>query len=270
MKFCAVLWVSLMAFPAWSQSIENAPASENKSGSFYFTWGYHRNSYSRSTLRLRDHKSDDYDFTLYHAKANDQPDFSHLLKRPPTVPQYVMRLGYFFNNKKDLGIEFSWDHLKYVVEDNQMMHLTGTIRGTYYDTDTLVTPGFVHFEHTNGNNYAMISIVKRHKFFESKNRMLRISALFTGGAGILVPKTDSYILGNHNDGPFRFSGIVFGASAGLRIDFLRVLFLESSVKGAFADYTNAKVYLDGRARHSFFSAQYVVATGITIPLSWKD
>ncbi len=266
MRFAILLVFLTIYNVTFSQDIQSQPISEKKKGSLYLTWGYHRNEYSKSTIHLRDHSSDNYDFTLYHARAKDQPDMEHLLKSPLTVPQYVFRLGYFFNNKKDLGIEFSWDHLKYVVIDNQMMHMKGSIHGKYYDVDTLVTPGLVHFEHTNGNNYAMVSVIKRNTFFEPLNFRHKLSGIYSLGAGILVPKTDSYVLGHHNDGPFRYSGIVFGGSVGLRYDIFKYFYIEPSIKGAFADYTNAKVYLQGRAQHHFFSLQYIVAAGINFPL----
>ena len=265
MKFSYLLSValSIATSAVFSQTTTEVKVPKAK-GAFYLTWGYHWNSYSKSTIHLKDHVSDNYDFTLYHAKAKDQPDMHDLLKTPLTVPQYVLRVGFMFENKKDLGIEFSWDHLKYVVIDNQMMHLKGSIHDVYYDKDTVVTPDLVHFEHTNGNNYAMLSLVKRMIFFEAKHQ--KLSAMFTAGAGILVPKTDSRVLGNHNDGPFRYSGIVIGTSAGFRYELFKYFYLEPSLKGAFADYTNAKVYLQGRARHTFFSAQYILAAGINVPI----
>lgn len=170
------------------------------------------------------------------------------------------------SNKKDLDVELSCDHLKYIVNDNQVLHLKGTNSGTYYDKDTLVMPGFVHFEHTNGNNYAMVSGVKRSTFFKPTSGKHKVSGLFSAGAGILVPKTDWYVFGNHNDGPFRYSGIVCVASAGLHYEFFKYFYFEPSSKGAFADYTNAKVYLQGRVKHHFFSVQYVFAAGINIPI----
>lgn len=235
-------------------------------GEAYVTWGYHRNQYSTSTLHLKDQISDNYDFTLYHAKAQDRPDMHDLFHTRITVPQYVIRIGYIFDRQKNWGIEFSWDHLKYIVKDNQPMHLKGMVRGVYHDQDTLVTPKFVHFEHTNGNNYAMVSAVKRVSLLNYASGAPRLSGVVTAGAGILYPKTDSTILGNHNDGPFRYSGIVVGASAGLRYTVFKYLYIEGSLKGAFADYTNAKVYLQGRAKHHFFSIQYVYAAGLSIPI----
>ena len=268
MRFLIVLSLALSTISqgSFAQNLVTKLRGERQRGSIYLTWGYHRNAYTTSSLHLRDYKSDSYDFTLYDAKARDQPDMHNLLRTPLTVPQYVFRLGYFFNNKKDLGVEFSWDHLKYVVNDNQVLHLKGTIHEVFFDKDTLVTPDFVHFEHTNGNNYAMVSVVKRSTFFEQVNKRHKLSGLHSTGFGVLIPKTDSRVLGNHNDGPFRYSGIVFAASAGLRYEFFKYFYVEPSVKGAFADYTNAKVYLQGRARHHFFSVQYIFAAGINFPL----
>jgi hypothetical protein len=263
MKFSlSALAVVLLFIPfaVTAQTIESKPTK----GSFYFTWGYHKDQYSRSDLHLKDKLSDNYDFTLYKAKASDRTDMHNFFKTRLTVPQYTLRVGYMFNNKRDLGIEFSWEHLKYIVEDNQMMHLKGYIHDEYYDLDTLVTPGLVHFEHTNGNNYALISLVKRHTFLTAKNQ--KLSAIGTVGAGALIPKTDSRVLGNHNDGPFRFSGYVVAASAGVRYELFKYFYLEPSVKGAFVNYTSAKIYLQGRAKHHFFSAQYIMAAGVNIPI----
>src|SRR6187549_2664345 len=176
MKLSALIMpiLALAGIKSFAQTETKAP---KKNGTFYLTWGYHRDAYTKSTLHLKDNITDDYNFTLYHARAKDKVDTDNFFQTPLTVPQYVLNVGYLFNDKRNLGIEFSWDHLKYVVIDNQMMHLTGNIRGVEYDQDTLVTPDFVHFEHTNGNNYAMISILKRYELFK-KSKFHGLTALF--------------------------------------------------------------------------------------------
>lgn len=257
--FSALIMLVLSVFTVFAQE------PPRPKGSLYFTWGYHRDQYSRSTIHFRDETTDDYAFTFYHAKAHDRADMDHLLQSPPTVPQYVFNAGYFFNNKRDLGIEVSWDHLKYIVADNQMMHMKGSIRGKTYDLDTLVTPDFVHLEHTNGNNYLMISLVKRHTL-TNPQAPRKLSLLFKAGGGALIPKTDSNIMGGNNDGPFRFSGYMVGVSTNLRYDLFKYFFIEGGVKGAFVHYTAIKLVNDGRAKQTFFSVQYIWAAGINIPL----
>lgn len=265
MKFYSLLMPILLLAGVKTFAQTDIDVTKQK-GTIYLTWGYHRDSYSRSTIHFKDNTTDDYNFTLHQAKAKDKVDTNDFFHTPLTVPQYVFNIGFLFNDKHNLGIEFSWDHLKYVMIDNQVMRLTGNIRGQSFDRDTLVTPDFVKFEHTNGNNYAMISIVKRMDVV-SGNRNHALHALFKGGIGGLVPKTDSYIMGGHNDGPFRLSGFVVGVSANMRYTIFRYLFLEAGIKGAFADYTNAKLVNDGRVKHHFFSVQYIGAAGINIPLS---
>jgi hypothetical protein len=265
MKFLSLI-VLMLALVGTKTFAQSETGLEKKKGSFYVTWGYHRDGYSRSTIHFKDHTTDDYNFTLYKAKAKDKVDTNDFFHTPLTVPQYVLNIGYLFNNKRNLGIEFSWDHLKYVMIDNQMMHLRGDIRGQHFDLDTLVSPDFVKFEHTNGNNYAMISLVKQLNVV-SGNKNHSLNALFKVGVGGLVPKTDSYIMGGHNDGPFRLSGFVVGASANLRYNIFHYFFLETGMKGSFADYTNAKLVNEGRVRHHFFSIQFIGAAGISIPMA---
>jgi hypothetical protein len=257
-KIIGVLLAIIVTFSAQGQK---------KFGSIYVTWGYHRDVYTRSNIHFKDTKTDDYNFTLEQAKAKDRLDMHDFFHTPPTVPQYVFNIGYFFANKPSWGIEVSWDHLKYIVTDYQTMHMKGTFRGKYYDLDTLITPQFVHFEHTNGNNYFMVNVVRKFSPLKEGIFKSHLNILVKAGAGGLIPKTDSSIMGNRNDGPFRLSGFVIGASTSLRYDLFHYFYLEGSVKGAFADYTSAKVFEQGRAKHTFFSAQFIWAAGINIPLS---
>ncbi|WP_254091829.1 hypothetical protein [Dawidia soli] len=266
------LIISLFLGLSFTQSLyaqlEVAPAPKTKKGlhgTFFFNWGYHRDLYTNSTIRFLDRQTGNYDFTFYHARAKDQPDWNNFFKTAPTVPQYQVSAGYFFNDKHDLGIEISWNHLKYVVRDNQVLHMKGWIDDQYYDRDTLVTPEFVHLEHTNGNNYLMISLLKRYVLASSKNNKHKLSAVARLGGGALVPKTDSYIMGKHNDGPFRFSGWVVGTGAAIHYDFFQYFFLEPCIKESFAKYTDVKLYERGRAQHHFFSTQFILSAGFNIP-----
>ncbi|MEI9918738.1 MAG: hypothetical protein WDO14_08035 [Bacteroidota bacterium] len=241
-------------------------SSTSTRGTLYFTWGYHRDTYTKSNIHFKDSQTDDYDFKFYNAKAHDRADMHSLFSTPLTIPQYVINVGYIFKDRKGWGFEFSWDHLKYIVNDNQMMHMTGMIHENLYNKDTLVTPGFVHFEHTNGNNYMMASAVRQLTLIKSVNGNHQLNTLFKAGGGILYPKTDSYIMGKHNDGPFQFSGYVIGVSANLRYVIYKYFYLEGSLKGSFADYTHAKLYEKGYAQQTFFSLQAIGSAGISIPL----
>ncbi len=272
----AVLFL-LASLPTLAQQEFKTQEKKKLHGTFFFNWGYHRDAYTKSTIQFKDNTTPNitqYDITFHHAKAHDQLDMDNFFNTALTVPQYIMTGGYFFNDKNDLGVEISWNHLKYVVTDNQIIHMTGTINETFYDLDTLVTPNFVHYEHTNGNNYLIISLIKRIQLLSSENQQHKLSANFRFGPGLLIPKTYSTINVNtspySNDGPFRVSGWVVSVGAAVRYDFFKYFFFEPSVKGSFVNYTNVKLYGDGRANQRFLSIQYILSLGINVPIGQGD
>ena len=125
-------------------------AEKSKKGSFYFLWGYTRCAYSKSNIHFVDHSNTfypstgryhDYDFTIYGATAKDRPDFDQIKDVINiTIPQFVARIGYYFNNKKDFGVEINYDHAKYVVNNYQKVHIKGEFNGNYVDQDTILDP----------------------------------------------------------------------------------------------------------------------------------
>ncbi|WP_227687078.1 hypothetical protein [Spirosoma arboris] len=262
------LFYSLL-YPVLAQQSfpENSIKLGKQRGSLYFTWGYNRDWYTKSTIHFRNTTTDNYDFTFIDAKAHDRPDMESFYKpNALTIPQYDMNLGYFFNDKRDLGIELSWDHLKYIVTDNQVIHVKGQIRGHQIDKDTLVTPDFVHLQHTNGNNYLMLNLVKRQKLWHSK--AFQLSAMGKVGAGPLISYTISSVLGNNDDGYFHYHGVVAALSGGFKLDILKYFFIQTDLQGAWVDYTNTKLGADhqGLATHHFYSLQYKYLFGFNYPL----
>lgn len=267
-RFVLPALLASLIYPVQAQ--ETQQPVERKQGSFYFSWGYNRDWYSRSDIHFVNHTTDNYDFTFYNATAHDKPDMEnwYYIDRL-TIPQYDLHLGYMFNNKKDLGIEVEWDHLKYVVTDNQVMHVKGEIRGKYIDKDTLVTPDFVHLQHTNGNNYLMASLVKRHVFWE--NKYFQLSAIGKVGGGILFSYTISTVLGNTDKGYFHYHGLVAATSLGVRLQMLKYFFIQSDMQGALANYSNTKLGADhqGLATHHFYSLQWTWEGGFIFPIGKK-
>lgn len=243
------------------------PAALKPHSSLYFSWGYNRDWYTRSDIRFKNTTTANYDFTFVQAHASDKPDFKDFWRfNSWTIPQYDMTLGYLFHDKHNLGIEVSWNHLKYVVDDNQIIHVRGQINGRYLDKDTLVTPDFVHLQHTNGNNYLMVNLVKHYTLFERPH--FKVSGVGKVGLGPMISYTISTVLGDHQEGPFHYHGMVVGTSLGVKADIFRYFFLQTDLQGAFADYTNTWLGQDrvGRATHTFGSLQAIWAFGFNVPL----
>lgn len=231
-------------------------------GSFYLTWGYNLDWYGRSNLHFKGNDFGGYDFTLYHAKAHDNPGLAHIFDSDLSIPQYVYRAGYYFNNKHLTGIEIAFDHAKYIMTQNQKVHIKGSIRGESIDKDTIVGGDFLKFEHTDGANFLMANFIKRYCLYTSNNQKHRLQVVIKAGAGIVIPRTDVTLYGNRLNNRFHIAGYIAGLDAGLRYDLFRYVFVETSLKGVFANYRNALMIGDGRARHHFFGGEYIFAAGV--------
>jgi hypothetical protein len=250
-----------------AQSATGTPTPERKKGTFYITWGYNKDYFSKSDLHFKNTGSEKYDFTLYDVKAKDRPGFRHILHANISIPQYVYRLGYYFNDAKDLGVEINFDHTKYVVIDDQRLKLKGYIHGTYYDTDTLVTSEqLLHFEHTNGGNFLMVNGLRRFNLLKTANRKHMFGIVAKAGAGIVIPKTDVTLFGERLDNKFHIAGYLAGVDIGFRYDFFKYFFLEGSGKGVFANYTDVLVIGTGKAHHYFWTGEIILAAGFQFPL----
>lgn len=266
--FVLILVESIMlSLNAKSQEVSGCKCSsvfKSGKGSFYLTWGYNIDWYSKSDLHFKGNDYGGYDFTLYKAKAHDNSGLSKIFSSPISIPQYVYRAGYYFNNKNLTGIEIAFDHAKYIMTQDQKVHIKGTIRGESLDKDTIVGGDFLKFEHTDGANFLMANFIKRYCLYSSENLKHRVEVVLKAGAGIVIPRTDVTLYGNRLNNRFHVAGYVAGLDAGLRYDFFRYIFVETSLKGVFANYKNVLMVGDGRAHHHFFAGEYIFAAGLQI------
>lgn len=253
-----------------SFSQEQIPVKKTK-GSLYFSWGYNRDAFSKSDIHLKNTTGeynpvtgnhDYYDFTIYDATAKDRNGIRDVFNTDLTIPQYVYRIGYYFNNKKDLGIEINFDHVKYVMRDWQTLHVKGNILGQEVDKDTLISPdNFLHFEHTDGANFLMLNIMKRQRLYASKNDKHWISVIGKVGAGPVIPRTQVTIFGQDLNNRFHIAGYCAGIELGLRYDAFKHIFIEYTAKGAYANFTNVLVLGSGKAHHHFWTAENILTLG---------
>ena len=275
--YLLIVFLFTLSFSQGQDSTLHLKTVQKPKGTFYMSWGYNRGWYSKSDLHFKNSSGeanpvtkvsdDSYDFVVYDATARDRSGFKDILKTDLTIPQYVYRVGYFFNDKYDLGVEINFDHTKYVVNDNQTLHVKGTIHGQYIDKDTLVDPiNFLHFEHTNGANFMMLNIMKRQKLFASKNTNYRLDAIVKLGAGVVIPKTDVTLFGQRVDNRFHIAGYCAGLDLGFRFQTFKYLFLEYSAKGSFENYKNVLVIGSGKANHHFWTFENILVLGLQIPL----
>ena len=172
-------FILLILFCAsWAESrAQLSPITAKNKGTFYFMWGYNRDWFSKSDIHFKgtypdspltpkEARNKQYDFTLVGAKAEDRPQFNHIADWDVTIPQFYYRFGYIFPGENINGIEVGFDHVKYVMISDQTLRVQGQLYDSTtesvvtVDRDMVVSDDFVHFEHTNGANYLMVSFLR--------------------------------------------------------------------------------------------------------------
>jgi hypothetical protein len=254
-------YFSLLFLPLFFASAAGAQTgrTESRSGVLYFAFGSHEAFYSKSDIFLTS-VNPDFSFTLGKVRASDD----RFLRSTGGAPQYDYQVGYYFK-KKNFGIEYNFDHVKYFMRQYQVVPLKGTIEGVAFNQDTLINPDFIQFEHSDGANYALLNFVKWKQLVRSKSDKASLDLLMKAGAGPVIPKTNSRIMGKHRDDRYKIAGYVVAVEAGLRYNFLENFFIEPSFKGAFANYKHFLI-ADGYGSQKWFSAQLILLAGVRIGL----
>ena len=245
-------------------------------GKMFVFWGGNRESFSKSDIHF---KGPDYDFTLYDVMANDKPKGWHLDYLNPsrmTIPQTNLRIGYFINDHYNISIGF--DHMKYVMTQDQIARIGGVVGNSYPDyagvylpsgnnTIDLTDGGFLKFEHTDGLNYVNTEFCRVDdisKFFKIRNTdKFQINITEGVGGGFLYPKTNSTLLGKERHDDFHISGFGVSAKAGLNFTFFKYFFVQTELKGGYINMNDIRTTNSpsDKASQSFFFLQKIIAFG---------
>lgn len=267
-----VFWYTLLLY-VLSIHTSTAQTQTGKKGQGYFYWGYNTSGYTKSDLHF---SGADYDFTLHTVTAKDrQTPFNAKTYFNPesfTIPQYNFRIGYFITDRWSLS--FGSDHMKYVMQANQTVQIEGYIRnsgtpydGTYTGEEITLSTDFLQFEHTDGLNYLHVSGRYMHPLMRYK--MLALYAVEGAETGILVPKTNTTLLGMERYDAFHISGYGLSAVAGLNFELYKYLFIQLELKGGFIHMPRIRTTAsstDNASQHFFFYQPNIVF-GANIPLS---
>lgn len=234
-------------------------SAKSRKGIFYFEGGSHRSFYTKSDIHLRREGDPSFDMTLLNVKGRDEGGL-----RFHTAPQFTYAVGYYFKNK-GFGLEYHYDHIKYFVRQGQVVRMKGTINGQKFDQDTTINPSFLKLEHSDGGNYAMINIVKWIPLVEDKRGRFILNLTAKAGFGVVNPKTNSTIMGQHRDDKYHISGIVTGVETGFRFNFLKHFVASTTFKGTYASYSDILI-AGGRGSQKWFAAQFIYQLGAQFPL----
>lgn len=249
----------LIALFLFVSSVGTAQTDFNKEiknkGKFFFYWGWNRGYFSDSDITF---KGEDYNFTLYDVKASDrQTPFSvkyYLNPAHMTIPQTNYRIGYFF--KENYTISLGVDHMKYVMNQDQMARINGEISGSYPDGNggdyqgvftgndmQLLDENFLQFEHTDGLNYVNIELSRFDNisnFFRLNAKNFQINATEGIGVGILYPRTNTTLLGKERHDDFHVSGYGVSARVGLDFTLFKYFFIMPELKAGYINMGNIR------------------------------
>ncbi|MFZ1423310.1 MAG: hypothetical protein WAS55_05770 [Saprospiraceae bacterium] len=273
MKYIILFSFSIFFHAAAQSQHTFQQTQRGKKGSFYFYWGWNRAQYTASDIEFN---GPSYDFTLDNVRAKDR--FSKLSFKTYlnpgyiTIPQYNFKLGYYLNDI--YSISLGNDHMKYIVQNNQRVQITGKIgnTGTKYDgsyeqNDLILAEDFLKFEHSDGLNYFNLDFNRLDKFLDCKKVKFHFIEGF--GAGVVITKTNSTLLNNDRHDAFHLSGYGVNALFGINIEFFKHFFIQSEEKFGFINLPNirtTKSNLD-QANQNFFFYQFNVVLGAVFHLN---
>lgn len=253
------LLLLILFIPVLSTAQETKPSKPQKS--WYFAGGYNLDWYSKSDIHFKNETGPVYDFTLYDVKAEDRPGLKRIFKENITIPQYSFRFGVYFNDKHNLGFEVNYDHAKYVMIGSQKVRMKGSIEGVNYDQDTVLVSRFLTYEHSNGANFCMFNLIKRWKVWEHQDYRFALHAIAKPGIGFVFPRSDVTLFTVNRNDTYHVAGYIAGIDGGFRFNFNRYFFLDTSIKGSFANYTKVFLPGDGIANQHFFAFEYIFTAG---------
>jgi hypothetical protein len=211
-------------------------------GSIYVFWGWNRSQYSKSDIHF---KGNGYDFTLSDVTAADRQTAVGIdpYFRPDgiTLPQTNFKVGYFIAD--NLALSFGVDHMKYVMDQNQMAKIEGYITGSgnpafdkTYVKGERIDPsqdGFLKFEHTDGLNHLNLEINRFDELYRFSPDF-SISAVTGAGVGILMPRTNVTLFDKKRHDEFHFAGWGTSVKAGIEFNYKR-FFTRTEVKYGYID-----------------------------------
>jgi hypothetical protein len=234
-----------------------------KKGQLYFSWGYNKEWYTQSNIHVRQEAlGNDYSFRNVIGKDKPGWNTTSIFKQAISIPQYNYRMGYWFKN--NWGFEINFDHTKYQVEQQQLLHLEGKMNFLPVDT-YLINRGNLLWQLNNGANFFLFNIVHRIQVPRLQYKNFNVSLLMKGGIGFMTPHVENTILGQSNQKGFQFGGWDIGAEAALRFTFFKYAYLEYCNKAVYARYSGLKVY-EGTARQAFGCYEMIANIGFNVPI----
>lgn len=266
-----VLWAVMFMGFSWvfgqNSAIQKEPLSQK--GQMLIFWGWNRAAFSNSDIHFR---GEGYDFILHNVVAHDRPsEFSyHNYFQPDrvTIPQTNQRLVYFV--KDHTAVVIGVDHMKYVMDQEQKVSVTGQISDPIYagmiqngEID-LTDEEFLTFEHTDGLNYINFGLEKYKNIYNREK--FDIVWSYGAGLGAMFPKSNVKLFGNERSDRFHVAGFGLDARTSVNFVFWKHLVARIEAKGGYINMFDIKTTLNNKpdkALQDFSFGQFNFGIGYT-------
>jgi hypothetical protein len=269
--FLVLISVSSVSFSQYKRAKTKKSWS---AGTLFFYWGYNRSFYTKSNINFN---GPGYNFTLNGAKAVDRPTKdigTYFSIKELTVPQFNFRLGY--NIKNNWAISIGYDHMKYVLVDNQPYTLSGNIKpgvdvvtnwsGNYNNEPVITQQETFHYENTNGMNYIRFEVSRIDQWFRSQGGQFAFSSSLGLSSGGILSFNDFTFAGRKDVQTVSMSGLGISTHAGARFEFWNHFFVQVNGAAGFMNQVNVDTRPNdytSYAKHRFgYAAAEVVAGGL--------
>lgn len=232
-------------------------ATKSRAQDVYINWGYNRAHYNPSDIHF---EGKGFDFTLLDARAIDDPEpfeaKTYLNPLRFTIPQFNFRMGYFLS--ENTSISGGWDHMKYVLQPNQLLRIDGVIQpdasedyaGEYNNQLLVVTPGFMKYEHTDGFNVVRFGLEHYVSLWNSKKHPLEAKLYGGVSAGFMLPWTDFTFGGTRHKNWLHLAGWNASAQLGARFEMLNYVFIQVQTQYGYAALSDILLQGDDGSRAS--------------------
>lgn len=282
MKKLIILLIVFIPLVSNAQSHGKKKISYAK-GTLFGYWGYNRSFYTKSNLNFR---GPGYNYTLGGAVAHDNPEtfdpavYFNLNKL--TIPQFNLRVGYYF--KDHWAISFGYDHMKYILADNNEVLLSGTIApgvdtvtfgaGVYNSVPVTTDRNTLHYENSDGLNYLRFELTRTDTWFKGgKNDWFAFSTNEGVAAGGILSFNDYKFAGQENIRTISLSGYGISGHLGLRFEFFKHFFIQPNLGGGLNHQLKVRTRPNdpsSYAKQAYGYFEYDVVIGFLLYLRQKN
>ncbi len=265
-----VVWSTIFVLIIQLLGIQSEVLSQSKEdysakNQFYIYWGYNRSAYTKSDLTC---VGDGYNFTMNDLQASDNPErFNPKVYFNPkkvTIPQFNVRMGYYFNDH--WGISLGYDHMKYVMNNNQRIFLTGHIdeeigaewSGDYQNEELFTNNTFIHYENSDGLNYMRVALDRVDRLLSyGKKDWFQLESQLSISSGFILSFNDFNFAGQFDRKTVSISGIGISVHSGLRALFVNHFFIQGNLSAGFINQIKVQTRPNDKSSFAFQKFGYI-------------